>query len=225
MTSHLGTFSISVPGKHNISNAIAAISAAAMPFRSPGNYRAEADASKLASTLETFAGTLRRFERKGEARGVLVYDDYGHHPTEVRATLGAAKEFLARPICVVFQPHRYSRTQALWRDFGTAFESADTIIITQLYSAHETPIEGVSGRLVFDAVRENNSGKPVFYAENLDEAVGVGVRKLEAGRCVADDGRGRCDDVGAARFGGTDFLTNSIWPQRNTKNHEELKHP
>ena len=180
---------LQVPGKHNVSNAVAAILTC--------DFVVDESFSHLANAISSFAGTLRRFERKGEANGVLIYDDYGHHPTEVRATLGAAKEFLNRPICVVFQPHRYSRTQALYRDFGRAFDDADTIIITQLYSAHEEPIEGVSGRLVFDEVRANNPGKAVFYAENLDEALAVAVANAAPGDALLTMGAGDVTTLGA----------------------------
>ena len=184
----LGDFSIPVPGVHNVSNTVAAIltcdSVVDAPFE------------KIAHSISTFAGTLRRFERKGEAQGILVYDDYGHHPTEVRATLSAAREFLNRPICVVFQPHRYSRTQALHREFGSAFESADTVIITQLYSAHEIPIEGVSGRLVFDAVREHFPDKAVFYAHDLVEAKRLALEHLKSGDALLTMGAGDVTTLG-----------------------------
>ena len=185
-----------VPGRHNISNALAAMVAAwcASPV---SEKRGGNGYGPIPKSLESFAGTLRRFERKGEAGGVLVYDDYGHHPTEVKATLQAAKEFLGRPIVVVFQPHRYSRTQALYRDFGTAFESAATIIITQLYSAHEEPIAGVSGRLVYDEVRANNPGKSVFYAENLDEALALTLDNVKSGDALLTMGAGDITTLGA----------------------------
>ena len=185
---HCGPFQIPVPGLHNVANAAAAVCATKI---------LNVEAAEAASALETFAGTLRRFERKGEAGGVLVYDDYGHHPTEVRATLGAAAEFLRRPLCVVFQPHRYSRTQALWREFGTAFGAADCIIITQIYSAHETPIAGVSGALVFDAVRANNPGKRVFYAETLDQALALTVENVRPGDALLTMGAGDVTTLGA----------------------------
>ncbi len=180
---------LQVPGKHNVSNATAAILSC--------DFVVEEPFQNLVNALPTFAGTLRRFERKGEASGVVVYDDYGHHPTEVRATLGAAHEFLGRPIAVIFQPHRYSRTQALWRDFGTAFESADTVIITQLYSAHEAPIAGVSGRLVYDAVRESNPGKPVFYAADLDAALKLALENVKPGDALLTMGAGDVTTLGA----------------------------
>jgi len=201
-----------VPGRHNVSNGVAAIVAAGNVQENPFRRDKEQDTSRrvgseemqwlwnlpetLSKPLQTFAGTLRRFERKGESHDVVVYDDYGHHPTEVRATLQAAKEFLERPITVVFQPHRYSRTQALWRDFGSAFDSADRIIITQLYSAHEEPIPGVSGRLIFDAVHEHSDGKPVFYAETLEDAKNIALQLLEPNDALLTMGAGDVTKLG-----------------------------
>jgi UDP-N-acetylmuramate--alanine ligase len=189
-------YSITVPGVHNVSNALAAISACMLTIdegaKQLGNFT---------KAVGSFAGTIRRFEKKGESQGIVVYDDYGHHPTEVRATLDAAREFLQRPIVVVFQPHRYSRTQALHREFGSAFDSADKVIITQLYSAYEEPIEGVSGRMVFDAVRENSPGKMVFYAENLDEARRMAVEILENGDALLTMGAGDITKLGPQILG------------------------
>ncbi len=188
-----------VPGKHNVSNALAAVGASwcSLPISSgPIHEVVSNEFAALIKPLSTFAGTLRRFERKGEARNIVVYDDYGHHPTEVRATLDAAREFLGRPLAVVFQPHRYSRTLALHREFGPAFQSADKIIITQLYSAYEEPIEGVSGRMVFDAVRENFPEKTVFYAENLAEAKRIALEILESGDALLTMGAGDITKLG-----------------------------
>lgn len=188
--SHHPWLKVGVPGEHNRANGYAALAAADFVIED------NTQPAKLAETLTSFAGTLRRFEKKGEAGGVVVYDDYGHHPTEVRATLDAAKGFLERPIAVVFQPHRYSRTQALHREFGPAFASADKIIITQLYSAFEVPIEGVSGRMVFDAVQENFLDKTVYYAENLDEAQRIALEILESGDALLTMGAGDITKLG-----------------------------
>ena len=180
-----------VPGAHNRSNALGALKACeCVEVREWRNENDQGLFATLVNPLLTFAGTLRRFERKGEQNGILVYDDYGHHPTEVKATLEAAREFLKRPLLVVFQPHRYSRTQALYREFGASFGAADTIIITQLYSAHEEPIEGVSGRLVYDEVVANNPGKPVFYAEELDDVLKLVLKNAKAGDAVLTMGAG-----------------------------------
>jgi UDP-N-acetylmuramate--alanine ligase len=101
---------------------------------------------------------------------VRVYDDYGHHPTEVARTLETAREFLARPIVAVFQPHRYSRTQQMGRDFGPSFRDASRVIITPIYTAWEEPIEGVSAQIVFDAVRAQFPDKDVRLATSLEDA-------------------------------------------------------
>ena len=186
------------PGEHNRSNALGALKACeCVEVREWRNENDQGLFATLVNPLLTFAGTLRRFERKGEVSGVLVYDDYGHHPTEVAATLQAAREFLNRPIVVVFQPHRYSRTQALYREFGEAFDTAERVIITQLYSAHEEPIEGVSGRLIYDEVVANNPDKPVFYAEDLDEALKLVVANARPGDAVLTMGAGTVTTLGA----------------------------
>ena len=197
---------LTVPGPHTVSNAAAAVLSAIniedSPFEeSDEPSEAEIDwlltlLPKFCEPLKTFAGTLRRFELKGEANGIAVYDDYGHHPTEVRATLDAASDFLERPIAVVFQPHRYSRTLALHREFGPAFESADKIVITQLYSAFEEPIPGVSGRMVYEAVKEKYPLKDVFYAENLAEAKRIALQILEKGDALITMGAGDITKLG-----------------------------
>jgi UDP-N-acetylmuramate--alanine ligase len=156
-----GNFQIATPGVHNLSNALGAICAVW-----PLNIQPE----EAATALQDFAGVKRRFQFIGEASDVLVYDDYGHHPTEVASTLQTARDFLKRPIVAVFQPHRYSRTQQMGDVFGPSFSAADRIIITELYSAFETPIEGVSGRIVFDSVRQAFPDKPIFWADDLEAA-------------------------------------------------------
>ncbi len=188
-----GTFSLPVAGRHNVSNALAAIGAVAQAkgVRSPLQLGAWARA------LETFAGTLRRMERKGEAGGVVVVDDYGHHPTEVAATLRAARDFYARPLTVVFQPHRYSRTEQMGAEFGACFAAADRVIVTELYSAFETPIEGVSGRIVFDAARTAWPDKEVLWAPDLDAALALVTEKMVAGEMVVTMGAGDVTRLGA----------------------------
>ena len=186
-----GTFSLPVAGRHNVSNALAAISSvAAFGGHSPDKLVA------MARALESFAGTLRRMERKGEARGILVVDDYGHHPTEVAATLRAARDFYARPLTVVFQPHRYSRTLQMGHEFGECFEAADRIIITQLYSAFETPIEGVSGRIVFDAAKRAWPDKEVLWANDLNEARALVLEHVKSGELVVTMGAGDVTRLG-----------------------------
>jgi UDP-N-acetylmuramate--alanine ligase len=131
----LGTLNLRLLGRHSATNALAVVAVAReleIPF------------ARVADALAEFSGIHRRFEMKGEARGVMVIDDYGHHPAEVRATVGAIRDSWKRPLTVVFQPHRYSRTQDLFDDFVTAFDGADRLILTDIYAAGEDAIAGVS---------------------------------------------------------------------------------
>ena len=134
---------VSVPGEHNVLNATGVLAAV---------WALGLDVVAAGDALARFTGVRRRFDQVGEVGGVLVVDDYAHHPTEVRATLAAAKEAGFGNVWVVFQPHRYSRTQALRREFGTAFGDADHVVLMDVYSAGETPIPGVSGKSVLDAL-------------------------------------------------------------------------
>lgn len=142
---HLGSFAVGAPGIHNARNAAAAIVAA----RSVG-----ASVGEIAAGLAPFTGALRRFQRLGEAGGVAVVDDYGHHPTELAATIAAARQ--AHPsgrVVSVFQPHRYSRTQALGTQLGAALAAADVVVVTEVYAASEAAIPGVDGALVVAGAR------------------------------------------------------------------------
>ena len=119
-----------VPGRHNALNATAAVAIAHQLEVAPG---------KIAEGLKSFRGVDRRFQLRGEARGITVVDDYGHHPTEIRATLAAARECGHKRIHVIFQPHRYTRTRDLLEEFGTAFVDADTVVVLPIYAASEEP--------------------------------------------------------------------------------------
>jgi UDP-N-acetylmuramate--alanine ligase len=130
----LGRVKLNVPGLHNVSNAMAAMAV---------GLDLEMKFETIAEALEAFRGAERRFQVKGERDGILVVDDYGHHPTEIRATLGAAKAS-GRRIVVLFQPHRYTRTAALREEFARAFYDADTVLLSDIYAASEDPIEGVT---------------------------------------------------------------------------------
>ena len=140
----LGGIVMKVPGQHNVKNALATI-AVALEMEIPFGTIAEA--------LALFAGVYRRFEIKGERDGVLVIDDYGHHPTEIEATLKAAKDAFGRRVVAVFQPHLYSRTRDFHRDFGASFYQADVLMVTDIYPAREQPIDGVTGELLYLALR------------------------------------------------------------------------
>lgn len=149
-TRHLvGEFGLKVPGRHNALNAVAAICAgmaAGIPF---------ADCAK---GLQRFEGVDRRFHFKGEKRGIKIYDDYGHHPTEVRAVLQAFREkYPEQRLVVFFQPHRFSRTQHCWNEFTTAFNDADHVLLTDIYAAGETPIPGVSSEKLAQEMKHQNA--------------------------------------------------------------------
>ncbi len=139
----LGPFELHVPGRHNVLNATAAVAIARQLEVPPG---------RIAEGLKHYRGVDRRFQQRGETRGVRVIDDYGHHPTEIRATLAAARECCGGRIHVVFQPHRYSRTADLLEQFGGAFADADTVIVLPIYAASEEPIPGVTAERLVEKI-------------------------------------------------------------------------
>ena len=141
---NLGRVNLAVPGIHNVLNSLAAIAS---------GLALGADVPSLAAGLSTFVGAERRFQRLGEARGVTVVDDYAHHPTEIAATLSAARAaFPGRRIVAAFQPHLYSRTRDFANDFGKSLAAADAVFLTEIYPAREQPIVGVSADLVASAL-------------------------------------------------------------------------
>ena len=140
----LGVFTVRVPGRHNILNAAAAVAVA---------LELEVPVEKIREGLKTYTGVDRRFQLRGEARGVKVIDDYGHHPTEIRATLDAAKLCQFRKVHVIFQPHRYSRTAALMDDFARSFHQADSVYVVDIYAASEKPLEGISSEVLVEKIR------------------------------------------------------------------------
>src|SRR5205085_9461076 len=146
----LGRLHLRVPGRHNLLNALGALAV---------GLEVGIGFDKIAHALEEFRGAERRFEMRGEARGVMVVDDYGHHPTEIAAVIAAARAGLNRRIVVVFQPHRYTRTRDLLEAFGSALGGADVIVLTDVYSAGEAPIPGATVEAVEAEVRK--TGRPV----------------------------------------------------------------
>jgi UDP-N-acetylmuramate--alanine ligase len=176
----LGLLELSVPGRHNLQNALAAVAV--------GEW-VGVGFQQVASALASFHGAERRFERHGEVRGVLIVDDYGHHPTEIRAVLAAARATFDRRLVVIFQPHRYSRTQQLFEAFGPALRTADEIVVTGIYSAGEDPIAGVSAASLAESIRRG-SGRPVRLIERLDQVVPEVVLTLRPGDVVITLGAG-----------------------------------
>ncbi len=152
----LGWFELSVPGVHNISNSLAAVVVA---------RELDIDIEVVRKALKEFSGVQRRFQIKGETNGIIVVDDYGHHPTEVRATLAAAAAGLERRVVVVFQPHRYTRTQHLLEEFFTAFNQADKLIVTDIYAAGEKPIPGITGQALYEVIKKHGHKDVTYIAD------------------------------------------------------------
>jgi UDP-N-acetylmuramate--alanine ligase len=180
----LGKLALQVPGRHNLQNALAAVAVGlelGLPFE------------RVAAGLHEFRGAERRFEVHGEAGGVLVVDDYGHHPTEIAAVLAAARQ-LNRRIVVVFQPHRFSRTFALMKAFGPALAGADHIVLTDIYSAGEDPIPGVTIDALAAAIRRDVRAE-VDVVPRLDDLVAAIVRVARAGDVVITLGAGSIGGV------------------------------
>jgi UDP-N-acetylmuramate--alanine ligase len=176
----LGELALAVPGRHNLLNALATVAAA---------EAVGVEFAKVASALRDFQGAERRFQRHGEAGGVLVVDDYGHHPTEIAAVLAAARATLGRRVVVAFQPHRYSRTQNLFDAFGPSMKDADEIVLTNIYAASEEPIAGITLDTLADAVRRG-SGRPVHVVPRLEDVVPALLKVVRTGDAVITLGAG-----------------------------------
>ncbi|MFH2013068.1 MAG: UDP-N-acetylmuramate--L-alanine ligase [Pseudomonadota bacterium] len=142
----LGNITLQMPGIHNVYNSLATVAAA---------LELDIDFKTIQEGLNEFTGIQRRFQIKGEYKGIMIVDDYAHHPVEIKATLSAAKNGWGRRLVVVFQPHRYTRTRDLYEDFLVAFYQADVLIITDIYPAGEEPITGVSAKALFEGIREH----------------------------------------------------------------------
>jgi len=183
----IGDFILSQLGNHNVLNSLSVI---AVSLEIGLKYEAIRDG------LKNFEGVGRRLERIGEKNDILVMDDYGHHPTEIRATLTALKN-LGRRIVVIFQPHRYSRTKLLWDEFGRSFGHADEIFLTDIYPAGEEPIEGVSTELICRSVQKHGNRDAVLIDRFEDIADSV-VKVLKAGDVVITLGAGDIYKIGPA---------------------------
>jgi UDP-N-acetylmuramate--alanine ligase len=182
----LGELRLQVPGRHNLLNALAAVAVGlevGIPF------------GTVAAALAEFQGAERRFQRLGEEDGVMVVDDYGHHPTEIAAVLAAARAGIDRRVVVVFQPHRYTRTSQLMREFGSALSAADEVVLTDIYAAGEPPIPGVTLETLAAVVRAAGRGgvRVVPALEDLPDAVATMAR---SGDLVITLGAGSIGGVG-----------------------------
>ncbi|HEX7998310.1 MAG TPA: UDP-N-acetylmuramate--L-alanine ligase [Pyrinomonadaceae bacterium] len=183
----IGDVSLRVPGLHNVYNSLAAIAV---------GLELEIPFEQIAGALAEFTGAERRFQRKGEEAGVLVVDDYGHHPTEIKATLAAAKIGSAgRRIVVLFQPHRYSRTHDLMEEFARSFNNADMLFVTDIYAASEEPIENVTAGVLTEAIKSYGH-KNAHYIGPLDAAPEILRQQVREGDLVVTLGAGTITRVG-----------------------------
>jgi UDP-N-acetylmuramate--alanine ligase len=184
----LGKFRLHVPGRHNVLNASAAVAVGVQLGVAP---------DQIAAGLETFRGVDRRFQIKGEVRGVTVVDDYGHHPTEILATLRAARECGYARVHVLFQPHRFTRTRDLMKEFAGAFKDADTVEVLDIYAASEQPIAGIDAPALVTAIRAQG-GDGVEYAASVGDAVRALAHRAKTGDVILTLGAGSVSQAGAA---------------------------
>ncbi len=182
----LGDIELGIPGNHNILNSLAAIALA---------DSCGAEFPHIARALSTFAGAKRRFETKYLSASYRIVDDYGHHPSELAATLQTARSLKPKRVVVLFQPHRYTRTQALADDFGKVLQAADLVFISDVYPASEKPIDGVSGQTIVDAMRTHGD-IPATYLPNLDTAHHAVGNALHVGDLLITLGAGNVHEAG-----------------------------
>jgi UDP-N-acetylmuramate--alanine ligase len=182
----LGEFRLHVPGVHNVLNATAAIAT---------GIGLDIKADDIRGALENFRGVDRRFQLRGKAAGISVIDDYGHHPTEIRATLAAARQCGFRKIHVIFQPHRYTRTRDQLQEFASAFENADSVFVLDIYAASEAPIEGVTAESLARLISEKGKSATRYvgsFAEGLAEVVAA----AQSGDMILTLGAGSVSQLG-----------------------------
>lgn len=186
---NLGSFSLEVPGHHMVLNALATIGVA---------MELDVNISTIRNSLSNFTGAERRFQKRGEHNGIMVIDDYGHHPTEIVATLKAARQgFPDRRVVVAFQPHRYSRINALLEEFGQAFRHADKILITDIYAAGEQPIAGITGQSLLDTISASGS-LDVSYIAKIEDVAKTLQHTTKPGDLVITMGAGNITSVGVS---------------------------
>jgi UDP-N-acetylmuramate--alanine ligase len=181
----LGEFCLQVPGSHNVLNATAAIAV---------GVGLDIPVYSIQYALETFRGVDRRFQLKGEVDGVRVIDDYGHHPTEIRATLEAARQCSEGRVHVIFQPHRYTRTQALMPEFATAFGDADNLFVLDIYPASEQPIPGITAEALTGMIAA--SGHRAMYVSSTADAVAAATSMARPGDIIITLGAGSVYQLG-----------------------------
>jgi len=182
----LGEFTLHVPGVHNILNATAAIAV---------GIGLDVSVEAIRTGLDQFRGVDRRFQLRGRAAGITVIDDYGHHPTEIKATLAAARQCGFRKVHVIFQPNRFTRTRDLMREFTTAFADADSLFVLDIYAASEQPIDGISGEALAGSIRDKVE-LDAHYVPSFAEAVGSAVAAAQEGDMILTLGAGSVSQLG-----------------------------
>jgi UDP-N-acetylmuramate--alanine ligase len=181
----LGEFTLHVPGMHNVLNATAAVAV---------GVGLDVNVEAIRHALDQFRGVDRRFQLRGRAAGVSVIDDYGHHPTEIKATLAAARQCGFGRIHVIFQPHRYTRTRDLMEEFRSAFGDADSLLVLDIYAASEKPIEGITGEVLAQRIAE--SGKKAQYSASFADAVNAAATAAHDGDMILTLGAGSVSQLG-----------------------------
>jgi UDP-N-acetylmuramate--alanine ligase len=202
MDRKVATVTLTVPGIHNVYNSLATI-ALSMEFG--------LDLDDTIRALHQFSGVKRRFQLIGETPGVTLVDDYAHHPTEVLATLGAARSGGWKRLICVFQPHRYSRTKFLGKEFGMAFKDADIVVLTDVYAAGEEPIPGVTGKVIVDAVLAENPRKKVVYLPKKGEIPKFLSDVVREGDLVLTMGAGDICNIGEDFLGMFNLSRSADW--------------
>jgi UDP-N-acetylmuramate--alanine ligase len=183
-----GEITLKIPGEHNVYNALAAIAI---------GMECGLSFTDIAKSLCDFRGVQRRFEKVAEVDGIHIYDDYAHHPSELKATLAAAKTVGAQRVVAVFQPHRFSRTQCLKQEFGKAFQDADILVMTEIYSAGEKPLNGVSTHLLLEEIQKQ-TGQEIEYIPDKNSIALQLVEMVQPGDLVLTLGAGDIWSVGVA---------------------------
>jgi len=183
----LGPLTLRVPGRHNVQNALAAVAV---------GLELEIGADDIRRGLESFRGADRRFQVKAESNGITIVDDYGHHPTEIRATLDAARARGANRIWAIFQPHRYTRTKFLMDDFAHCFEGCERVYVLDIYPASELPIPGVSSERLVGRMRELGFERAQYVSEN--DAIADVLENVRSGDLVLTVGAGNVSRVAEA---------------------------
>ena len=181
-----GRININMPGIHNVSNALGAIAV---------GYELEIPFETIKKALDNFKGVNRRFYLKGYFNGAMIIDDYGHHPEEIKATLKGVKEAFNKEIIVVFQPHRYSRTKALLNNFATSFYNADKLIVTEIYPAGEDKIEGITGELLYEKIKEHGH-RDVIFIKDFNDIVSFLKENVSENNIVITLGAGNVWQIG-----------------------------